>query len=144
MQVNYGENTPTMRQNTPPDNRTRLHGLESPHVNQNHLSLSPTKVQYIGGPPGILLAEGVAGRWAKGVSRTLVRPNHLCLLSPFADTCRLSMKSKWRLCRVPGMDNCHNCHRMAIKVGAYFTVKTHNLSSSRVQFTYRFIFGMLV
>ncbi len=134
MQVNYGENTPTMRQNTPPDNRTRLRGLEGLHLNQNHLNLSPIKVQYIRGPPGILPAEGVTRRWAKGVSQTLVWPNHLCLL----------MKSKWRLCRVPGMDNCHNRHRMAIKVGAYFTVKTHNLSSSRVQLTYRFIFGMLV
>ncbi len=43
MHVNYGRKPPTMRQNTPPNNRTGLHGLEAPHVNQNHLEWSPSR-----------------------------------------------------------------------------------------------------
>lgn len=70
-----------MEENHPPCDKkhlqgtTCLRGLEAPHVNQNHLELSPTKVQHVWGPPGSLLAGGAAGRWVRSSAKPQGRLN---------------------------------------------------------------------
>jgi hypothetical protein len=103
MQVNYGWKTPTMRLNTPPDNRMRLHGLEAPPVNKYHIELSPTKLHHVGGPPGNLPANAVDGKWARSLAKLPVQANQLWCPSPFGSTCTLLMTPHWRLCMVLGL-----------------------------------------
>ena len=108
MQVIYGWKPPTMWQNTPPYNRTCLHGMETPHVNQNHLKLSTTMVQHIEGPPDSLSQPK---EWPGGGLE--VRPNHKVAWADFGPSHHLlprvgSWWLSWEMCNTFGMLSLNN------------------------------------
>lgn len=114
--------------------RTHLHGLKNPYVNQNHLELSPAKVQYARGPPGSLPAKRSAQEVGQKFDRTpssaepTLHPLVICFHVYAPDD------SPTAVMRGSGLNRLPSRHYNTVKGGEALTLKRTQLECSTTHF----------